>query len=461
MQKKLYLIILSALLYPVPFCFSEYLTWLAFFFLVPLFYAAVRYGVKFKDGFLWGLITYSIHELGIFYSLIQMAKISQTGISYILYLVLLFIFAIVYQALVSGLWFFASNKIIKFIKIRQTIPILAIWVITTGLYFYFIDNYLLWIFGNTEGYFLVHPLLPLAHFPKLLGLLPILGKTILTLLLIFSSALMTLLLFTENKKLKILIFVAILMPWLVGIRLSKNSFKPTWLDQVAHIPESFYNQEQVAKTITEVTDKLKEIITKYPQVTTVILPESALYLCNLLEFTNLIEQWSSKNLSREINIILGALRSENNINYNTVYWIYDGKIKQWFDKKHSLLLTERIPSWINFAFVRNSYFSNRPIITASKSERPCFNITPEIVLVPYICSEIFFIDHPDSCVDQKSNATVLSLCNDTWIYSAPHLKKLMQLTNRFRAIQWSTNILYVSYSCTYFYDYSGSVWPIK
>lgn len=448
---KIIMLSISALVYALPFLVSP--LWpLIFLFFCFLFYYVLSSNVSFKDGLLWGSIFFSMQESGIFYSLLHMADYTYSSL---VLLVPLFVFLIAYQALYSGLWFFVASAITKESPIYIR---LILWIITTFLFISLVDQYLLWIFGNIEGYPLVHPLLPLAEQPWTLALLPLVGKYFLTLVFLGSAGLIGFTLYSKGSTLKHLVFGSIAFaPWLISYLLYKPSvMPPRWLSQIAVLPESFYNPLDTAKTIKEVSEKLQTLIRKYPHIQAVLLPESALYLCDLSKHHDLLTEWDGTHLGRALHIITGAFCKENNLNYNTVYWIYDGIIKQQFSKRHALLLTEGLPQWAQNSDIANLYHTSRPYITPSHNQRTVFKMNDTLQFVPYICSELFLKDQLD---DICAGTPIASFCNDTWI-EAPYLERLMRLMHRFRALQWKTEILYIAYDYHTCYDNKGHEWPL-
>ncbi len=445
------LLTLSAILYALTFIIAA-LWWLIFVPFALLFYTMITYKLSFIEGLVWGTLFFSLQASGIFYSLFYMAQGKPT--SFIMLVGTLFLL-ILYAACYSGIWFWSIN----FIKRYSTSSFLQLllWVTFSWLYIFTIDQLVLWIFGSFEGYPLAHPLLPLASYPPFLTILPVFGKHILTGVFLASSSLLGALFLIKDSRKKLFVAIAALFPWLISQSLYHTSFnRPEWLSKIAILPESFYNPGNPARTIAEVAQRLKTLIQENPFIELIILPESALYLCDLFAHRELLKAWDQEHLSRQMHIITGALYKENTICSNAVYWIYDGVIQKFFCKKHALLLTERLPQWAHTSSLKQLYYKeNKPFITPSCNKREPFVITPTLTFVPYICSEIFFKAYPDDI-----QARILSLCNDTWI-EASYIKRLMQFMHRFRALEWQRTIVYVSYTHSYLYDAQGQQWTLK
>lgn len=449
---KWILILFSAFLYSLAFIVSS-LWWLVFMPFALLFYTMATHELSFKEGLLWGILFFGLQASGIFYSLFAIAQGAPSSFVVLAAVLLLLIF---YGACYSGIWFWSTNIFIKRYDTFLFLQLL-LWVVLSWLFTFVIDQIALWIFGSLEGYPLAHPLLPLALYPPFLKALPIIGKQILTSIFLFSTGLLgSIFLFKDTHK-KLLIAVVALSPWLTSWSLHRTSYKsPEWLSKIAVLPESFYNPQHPELIIQEVKQKLKALIEKNPLVQLIVLPESALYLCDLSAYNELLKMWDHTHLSRAVHIITGALYRENNHCYNAVYWIFNGTVKKLFCKKHALLLTERLPQWAHNSSLKQLYYKDKPFITPSCNKREPFTITSTITLIPYICSEIFFKDWPDD----TTQVPILSLCNDTWI-AVPYIEHLMQLMHRFRALEWHRTILYVSYTNSYLYDAQGQMWHIK
>jgi hypothetical protein len=121
-----------------------------------------------------------------------------------------------------------------------------------------------------------------------------------------------------------------------------------------------------------------------------------------------------------------------------------------YDKKHAMLLSERLSTWMDNDFFKHIYFNERQPIHRSLCERTQCVVSENISFVPYICSELFFTELPD---DTYENSPVLAVVND--ILFTTYIQKLLVLLARFKAIQWQRNIIYVSYTQSLFIDVCG------
>ncbi|MBA3954716.1 hypothetical protein H0X48_05355 [Candidatus Dependentiae bacterium] len=440
----LILLLLSALLYAAAFVALDNLWWLSFVCFIPLFYAALTKHLSFKEGFLWGIIALGLHLSGFFYSIFYLADNPSWHLGLLLWVALL------YLALHTALWFFFSQVILQFLRIKNTYGILGTWLISTWLYSIYIDRYCLWPFNTTEGLIILNPLLPLVKCPGILSSMSLIGTAGTLFLLLFFQACIARYFYT-HKLARTILFLSVLsiFGWSVLQLCCRKQIQktPTWVSTLAVLPEAFYNPTNIQKTIDQVTQELKKLLALNPQASVVLMPESALFLCDLAAHEKLLTQWNKEHLGKEVTIITGGISYQHTNSYNTAYLIHNGQIKDSFKKRHSMLLTENIASWLNFNFVQSCYYTQRPPITPSANRRALFKINPELALVPYICSELFFNNQPD---DNFKNTPIVALCNDSWVIPE-YVKTIMYSTAHFRSIQWNRPIVYVAYDHAYYF----------
>lgn len=433
---KWLLLIISALLYPLAFLWSEAFWWVTFLFLIPLYYAASKYQLSFKEGYVWGAIALALHLSGVLYSIFLMAEGSY------FFRLIPTLFVIFYEALFMGIAFWLAYRTILLFKIRSLALKLSIWTIIMWGLFHWFDHYCLWLFGICEGYFFMHPLLPLATQPKLLSLLPVIGKEILSLILCVTGACLTLVVINKKLLWGLLFITIAVLPWFISWQLpAQKNQAPSWLSKVALLPERFNYPDSPQEMAIQLQQKLKSIAENHPQVELVLLPEGSIYPCDLTKESNILCFWNASKLQKPLSLVLGGNRWEDNKFYNTLYWIENGTIKHWFDKRHGMLLTERLSPLWDIPILRKLYFSKIPAISVSTNKRPLWELLPGVKLVPYICSETFFNEYPDDSFQQYP---ILALCNDRWLYTN-YVSTLMLLVARFKAIQWQREILYLSF----------------
>ena len=421
------LLTISAIIYSLAFVYGNIFWWLTFLFLVPLIYCALHYNLSFKEGYYWGFLMLTLHMHGVLYSVMCMAE----GPFYCR--IIPSLVCVAYASFYSAFFFWLGNSVAR--------KNLLIWILIFWSYIYVMEHYCLWIFGICEGYFLIHPLLPLAHYPQLLWLLPYVGKSFLTLILVMISAIMSAVCYKFNGT-KLLYVVLLSLFFVPGLFIVHDNSCPAWLNKIGYLPLLSYDPIQLSRMANTVGTILKEFIREHPHVQIVIMPESALYTSAFTTIPELLKSWDSEHIGKPLHVIFGAFRWEDDKRYNTLHWVYDGTLQAYYDKRHAMLLTERMPAWCDMQLVKDLYFGKEPPIAVSTTARPLLKIMPEIELVPYICSELFFNDQPD---DNFEYQTILALCNDRWIRGA-YVADLMYLIARFKAVQWQRDIVYISYT---------------
>ncbi len=441
-------IISSAFLYTLPFLLSDIFWWSIFISPVPLLYLACLQDLSFAQGYAWAVIVFLLHLSKGITVIVQLAGDSWwIGIMLAMSMVL-------YQALVPALLFWCITRIISFFSVRLLLLRLTLWTIALFLFIVWVDWYCIWIFGIQEGYPLMHPLILLAEKPSLLLLLPIIGKTFLTILYILVPASFTLFLWYKSKRI-FLFFTSTLIPWMVCFIIGFTEKQESlWRCHIKSLPcmiHSTTDNPIIAMKI--VAHHIKKIITQYPDTTIVIMPESALNIFDFEKRTGLFELWNEQAIGKPIDLIFGSCRKEDNNYYNSLYWIKNGVLQTFFDKKHAVLITERLADWMDCELIKKIYVKDGVSITRSGNNRMPLHISNNNVFIPYICSELFFNEFPDDCYGYMP---IIAIVNDT-LLSDSYMQKLLLLLARFKAIQWQREIVYVSYGQSLFIDAQGLV----
>ncbi len=120
-----------------------------------------------------------------------------------------------------------------------------------------------------------------------------------------------------------------------------------------------------------------------------------------------------KNLSKSKPIILGSLKKSNNKNYNSVYYIYDNKIIDSYDKKHLVPFGEYMPMGKLLAPV-SRYFFGESADFSSGDKTVIFNYDDKkLRIAPLICYESIYTDIVLSAVYKGANILTV-VTNDSW-----------------------------------------------
>jgi hypothetical protein len=442
------LLIISAFFYALPFFFPQYLWWLIFVFPVPLLYVTCTQTISFLQGYMWGVIVFILHLHAGIFIVADLAR-DMRWVGYLMGFAM-----IAYQALVPAFLFWLVTKITHIFLIKRSFVRLALYTLALALFIWWTDQYCLWIFGIKEGYPFMHPLLPLAQQPKMLLLLPILGKQLLILLFLLVPASFVILLWYKNSR-ALLFFVCAVMPWIMCfVYKGRHTKLPGWHHSIKSLPCMIHatgnNPEIIMKIVAR---HLKTIIEQYPEVTTIIMPESALNITDCVDKPKLLHLCSKEYVGKPLHFIFGACRKQDDCYYNALHWVYNGQLRACFDKKHAMLMTERLSDWMNGDLMRGIYFKEEPCITRSCNNRTLLQLTDGVAFVPYICSELFFNEYPDDCY---SAMPIIAIINDILLVNS-FMQKLLLLLARFKAMQWQRDIVYVAYGDCVFIDKQGEM----
>jgi len=442
MKKSPYLFLfLSTILYALPFFFSAQLWWLIFIFPIPLLHTACTYVVSFKEGYIWGIIVFALHlHAGI--CIIANLAGDWWWIGFLIGITM-----VLYQAIMPAFLFGSAHMIITCNSITSPIVRLVVWATTVGLFIVWVDQYCMWIFGIQEGYPLMHPLIVLAQHPALLLPLSVLGKPIM--LIFFLLIPISVILFLWYKNIcSLLFFVIAIAPWMYwGLQHNNNDQKKNVHTTLKSLP-LMIRAHNSPDTIRILIRHLNKLITAHPETTIVVMPESALDMIDPQDLCLL-----NQHLQKKIHLIFGACHCTNDCYYNALYWVHDGVIKARFDKKHAMLMTERLSDWMNVSCMRAMYFKNNIFIRRADNKRILLPIMHDNIFIPYICSELFFTEYPDN---DDNTTPIMAIVNDT-LLTGTYLQELIYLLARLKAIQWQREIVYVSYGRSVFIERWGRI----
>ena len=460
LSRTWFLLASSVLMYGLALMVSPLFWWASFLFLTPLLYGGSTRSLTFKQGFIYGLLQWGFPSFGVIYSLVQLCHYS-FSICIIPPLLI-----VLYQAIFTGLWFWGTSKILTKVP-SGSLTRLMVWCITSYLYFYWIVHLSLSALNKWEGYFLMNPLLPLAEYPPLLHFLPLMGKEALLCILILTNASLVVPLLIKNYWPKTysktvyfgiwIIPLVALVPWIMSVvHAPEQKTAPSWVASISLVRKKYGAESELTPLAQEIKRDVQKILIKNPSIELIILPESSLEGVNLSTAKELGDYWNQKHVGKPINLVIGAFCWQGNKYHNTAYWLYDGTIKDLFHKRRPMALLEEVFGWYDFKFIRRLYhFVPSTVITQSHNSRPAWPLLPQVMMVPYICSELFFNNKPD---DSHQDAIILALSNDDWS-SLTYIKRLMFLTAQFKALEWQRDIVYVAYTFHGYIDKHGYSTP--
>jgi predicted amidohydrolase len=444
----LFLLTLSAVLYSVSFFWSAYCWWLIIFFPIPLLFVVMNKSIGFWTGYFWGLMLCLFHSYGLLSGIFMLAQ------GLLIHRIILLVLLIMYVALPAGILFWMMSMLARYARIDGcTIFNLILWLFCIWLFFYWIDTSILWPFNEREGYCLMHPLVPLVMFPSLLGILPQMGTQVLSWCLYGLAGSIFLLLCTRTIY-SLLLVCIMCLPWVVSLGFSyfQHALEvPDWISRVAFVPIVCSAAQGPQAAAQQLQQQIRSIISKNASIDIIIMPESACAAYTLLKDPSLLTLLSSSYVGRPVHIIMGSFRSDGLDYYNCVYWIYNGRVQCWFDKRHVVPFIERMPVWCQYGWMRDLFFAHSYEILPSHELRLPLNLALDVRLMVYICSEFFFRQHRD---DVYTNIPILCLVNDVWV-PMNYVADLILLAARFKAMLWQCQVMFVSFTHAAWIDAQG------
>lgn len=363
-------------------------------------------------GILWGFIAYGLHFVWLFDLLFKKSTAA------FFFSILLYIGVVLYAALTSGTWFWATAKGVElFCKKLKRIPYLvtttAIFFITTSSYFIFLDRYMFWFFHS--GYPFLNPLIPLMQHQ-------------------WSRAMVWWVLSLLNAGAGVQPNV-IPLDQKTGIIKSTNSCACVYLP-----PTTKKNMLMAALQIDDYIQaaKIKTLAEQYESVC--ILGPETTFPFPLNKQKRFVTMWTA-DLPPNVHLFLGALRCDEDRVYQTVYWLKQGLIMQYYDKELRVAFTEKLPYWCKqFSWIKSLFLQEYLPIKKGKNtnKNRLFSIEKNVCFEPMMCSELFFTHH------KNTNVTLLvAFINDSWFMS--YFKNLMFLLAKKHSLLWQKSVLYVKH----------------
>ena len=226
----LLLLVLSAVLYVLPFWYTAACWGLIFFFPLPFFIVAFTKDISFTYGFIWGLFVFTFHLSGGIHILYRMAR-DDGWIAICIGSAM-----VLYYALTCGAFCTVTSHLVRYYGIKNKAQLLFFWLVALFFIICFVDQYSLAPFGCIEGYPLMHPLLPLSHYSLFLYWLPIVGKYVCTIMLLLIS--WALLLLWRHKNAHFFCFFICALGWwlLPCIFFREKVEQVEWYNRIASLP---------------------------------------------------------------------------------------------------------------------------------------------------------------------------------------------------------------------------------
>ena len=451
--------ITSALLYGSP-CIFPSLWPITLFFLIPFFYLLIvrvheqQYALPLVLCFSWGAAASAIHLAGVSYSMVNNGPQSATD-TLIRAIPLVFIF--LYSALPATIILWLNGRIInRYARLHALMPALLTWIMGITLAIYTPINWYMFIFGRVEGYALLDPLLPLAIHPLLIYPLIVIPQFIgIMLLATLGAAIALFIVSCMHRQTRMLIGTLccigiICSGWMLLAHHINKQIKPTpdayikkLQSSIVHAPGFFtFYTRNITDSVDNMSAYYAKAVKAFPDARIITTHESVSRISVFPYSQTITRYFDAHHLGRPMHLILGAFRWDEDRNYNSAYWFYDGKLQDVHDKRHATPIEEHVPWFLNFKIFEKAYFGKLAQIAPAHGERKFFTIDADIKVVPYICSEFFFNRNPDEPMDlAQQHLPIIALCNDKWT-RLEYLSTLMELYARYKAICWQRIIIY-------------------
>jgi len=422
----------TALYFPASFF------WLSFLWLAPLFYLVCenRHPLSFAAGFFWGFIFFFLHLSAVVHLIMTQAY----GFGRFLFPALL----VSYGALHTGIWFWLADKTSQLFGNGKKVRVFA-WLFWTYCYLFFVPYGLLWISGKCIGYPLSFPLVALASHPPLLWLLGVIGRQVLMLFLIASSLCVALFLYERNWW-YFLLFGLCCVPFLSGFFLQKKTCSmPDFVRKIGYIrPPDGQRFSHPLDSAQEIYYRMQSLLKRQPNLTFFVMPELSCHFA-LNEQEHLIRLWNNNALHDEVQLFIGASRSEGNKLFNSLYSIKEGRVQQCYDKQYLMPLAEYVPPWCaKIAWLNNLFLCNSNQFCAPLTPQPIFTFAKNVYCKPCICAELFFDKTAFYSTVSDNTVFILLTLNDS-LFAGKKTGLLMYLWTVFKAQELNTPFLYVGY----------------
>jgi len=437
------LITVSALSFAFSLFFPAKLSFLAFLFLIPVFYLffhkKTNFFYGFLYGFIWGIIFFSLHFCG--YILLFYKE------AHGLFRIFIPIILALYCALYSGLWFFLSQKSVLIFKNNLLAKYISL-ILWAHLYFSWVRYGIFWIFGEFVGYPFAHPLLPLAYSAKSLYFMCYFGKS-LFLIFFITFALFISLFFIYFKKRYIIAALFFISPFLLSKLYAPNISKSFCnLGTIGYIsPISSQKCNHPLDCAQEIYYEMVKLLDKNPEIKIIVMPESSYNFC-LNTHTDIIDLWYKNILGEDITLIIGAPYKEGKKIYNALYYMAGGKIKKIYKKTRLMAFAEYVPDiYKNIIFLKNLFCDTNNLLSPNNSnlagEDVTFDIVKDIAATPRICSDFFMCKRKEA--QKLTQKDFLLLAVNDQIFPAKYLRDLLFLYAKLEGISRQIDILYVGY----------------
>lgn len=428
------MLLLSATLFNLSFFFLDNLGFLILFSIFLLFYVFLKKNQTiivvpmFLAGFVWGSVVFSFNIIWLYVLLLKKSHAS-LFLSAILYL-----FCVFYYAFITGLFFGITSFLINLTK-NLFLKFLSFFV-TISCYFYFLIRYSFLLFGRVEGYPFINPFIPLAK------------CKIFYLLVSFLSGFHGM---TQQPK-------TILNSPISNLEECKIFYlKPVKANKKQEGSPHYYAQKiyQGLCALDLFKYSNNYCCSKKYKKLIVVAPEST-FPFPINKHEDQIDFWSNV-LPDNAYFLFGSQRIESDKTYQSIIFINQCRIINFYDKKHLILFTEELNrTFKNFSWARNLFLTEKKEICNGRqsSQNKSFSLGLKWCILPQICSEFFWdFDRQYLNIEKANNyccykfndksSIIFLFVNDSWFMK--YFRKIMQNLVYLKSVQYNLPILYIAH----------------
>lgn len=374
--------------------------------------------MSFARGFIWGVLVFAPHFIWLFILLLTKScaplSLALAGYSSI----------VLYYCVSSGIWFWLMRLTSRWCCGMRGFCFLVV----TVAYYYFIDEWSLVFVGYREGYPFFNPLIALSHYKPVLWLVASMGSCVRW----------------------------VLFGGLVGINpLAHDALQFMYQAPVMSCSDNYLTAGQkIYQALAKLPIGTKKV-RKNEKPMVIITPET-FYPFSLNHHPEQLALWTNA-LPQDTYVVIGSQRTEGHKFYQAAYLAHNGLIKKYYVKCHCTPFVEKIPKlWRFMRPLREAFLKNSDEFSRGKQALidGTFALGGGIVLIPQICSELFFktTSHQIwqaglSAMPQK--VALVFLVNDSWFVY--YFKRLLQAATKIKAAYLGIPIMYIghTHSCMY------------
>ncbi|HEB41490.1 MAG TPA: hypothetical protein ENI08_00530 [Candidatus Dependentiae bacterium] len=252
------------------------------------------------------------------------------------------------------------------------------------------------------------------------------------------------LLFCTKQYIWILPSLLCLLPFLGGKFLVQHADDiPSYLSKIGYVrpPKSEAYPLDVAQ---EIQGAITDLLQQRSDVNCIVMPESS-YPFPLNEDQDMIDLWCDNALPDDVSLLIGAHRREQHALHNCVYLLNQGRIVNFYDKRHMMPFVEKVPSlWNIFTCFYTLFLQKNREFSPGNRPNVLFTLSNNVTFVPRICSELFFDTTGNRDHIIQKDIPMLLVVNDSW-FLGEYMRNLICLYAKLKAIEEGREILYVGH----------------